>query len=149
MHLQPEALGDVKIRIDLQPGRIAALFEVESEPARQLLNQNLMLLRSALEARGMDVERLDVRIAQSAEPADPQDADESDEHAGGAGDHDPRREARTAPGTTVRAEQSPERDETGQSPEALPNIHAALRTWVQPAGTGGDPVMRIRLDAIA
>lgn len=66
MRLQPEALGDMKIKMDLEPGRVAARFEVATDQARELLDKSMDTLRSALEARGLDVERLEIRVADRA-----------------------------------------------------------------------------------
>lgn len=66
IRMQPEALGDLKIRMGLDGGKVVAAFEVETEQARQLLGSSMDTLRSALEARGLSVDRLDVRVSEAA-----------------------------------------------------------------------------------
>lgn len=86
LHLQPEALGDMTIRMDLQPGKVAAAFEVESDQARKLLDGNLTALRSALEAKGLSVDSLTVQVSERPAPeAQPTPAESGVLHDGGAG----------------------------------------------------------------
>ncbi len=66
MRLQPEALGELKIKMSLDAGKVDAKFEVQTDQARQLLGKTMDTLRSALEARGLDVDRLDVQVANPA-----------------------------------------------------------------------------------
>jgi hypothetical protein len=100
IRLQPQELGDLKIRMQLQNGRVEARFEAATEQARDILDKNLGALRAALESRGLGVDRLDVYAADRPSPlvhapADPgQDhsgpafADDQSHHAGGeAGGH--------------------------------------------------------------
>lgn len=156
MRLQPEALGELTIRMDMQPGRVGASFEVQSDQARQLLNQNLVLLRSALEARGMDVERLDVRLAQPAESeaAHGKQATDGRQHAGGAGDdeledHERRMAHWASPRGGAAVIESPERDHASQGQEAPAELPSSLRLWAQQVEAGGARVVRLRLDAVA
>jgi flagellar hook-length control protein FliK len=90
MRLQPEALGDLKIRMSLEPGKVEASFEVQSDQARKLLGTSMDSLRSALEARGLEVARLNVQVA---EPPCPTDAGQSfggaDAHGGRSGSEHP------------------------------------------------------------
>jgi len=87
LRLQPEALGQLKVKLDLEPGKVAATFEVGTKQARELLNESMSTLRSALEARGLDVDRLEVRVVDRSShgPGD-QDDQGPTGFAGGAGD---------------------------------------------------------------
>jgi flagellar hook-length control protein FliK len=82
IRMQPEALGDLRIRMGLGDGKVAAAFEVETEQARQLLGSSMDMLRSALEARGLSVDRLEVRVSDAAGSIA---AAEQGREAGGAG----------------------------------------------------------------
>jgi hypothetical protein len=65
LRMEPASLGALKIRMDLDAGRVEATLEATSDRARRLLDDSLPALRSALEAHGLSVERLDVRLAES------------------------------------------------------------------------------------
>lgn len=58
VRLQPKFLGSVVVELTLRDGTASALIRAESESARELLGSSLGELRSALEARGVRVERL-------------------------------------------------------------------------------------------
>jgi Flagellar hook-length control protein FliK len=60
LRLEPDALGSLKIRMDLDAGRVEATLEASSDRARRLLDDALPALRSALEAHGLSVDRLEV-----------------------------------------------------------------------------------------
>jgi hypothetical protein len=163
MRLQPQALGDLTINMNLQPGSVGATFTVASAQARDLLQDHMTLLRSALEARGLDVERLDVRLAQPAEPgegarADPRDQrNEPHDHqhpgeAGGEQTHG--RDAhgrREAPFATVTGSEAggAQRDENVRAQDAPALGHSALRIWSQQVESGGARVLHLKLDAVA
>lgn len=61
LRLQPEAMGMVRVQLDVDQGSVTARFEATTEQARQLLDSNLAALRQSLEARGLQVERLHVQ----------------------------------------------------------------------------------------
>lgn len=99
LRLNPESLGELRIRLEVYEGRVRARFEVAREPARELLDRALPGLRAALEAQGLEVERLAVHLVarheratgeaceprthERQEPAG-READPEHEHAGGA-----------------------------------------------------------------
>jgi hypothetical protein len=121
---------------------------VEGEAARQLLNQQLTLLRSALEARGLEVERLDVRLAEAPERGA---AMEREESGGEEAEDDARRKEApwgSAEGGAAADLKSPEGDDSGPALEAPAKLHPVLQLWQQ-AGAGGAQSWQIRLDAIA
>lgn len=68
LRMQPQELGDLTIRMDLKPGQVAAEFEVGSDQARQLLTDQMTSLRSALEARGLSVDKLTVHLSEQPTP---------------------------------------------------------------------------------
>ena len=53
----------MKIKMHLFQGRVAASFEVGSDQARRLLEKSKDTLRSALEAKGLSVDRLEVQLS--------------------------------------------------------------------------------------
>ncbi len=61
IRLQPEALGNLRIRMDLHEGQVSATFHVDSARASALVDQQLASLRDALETRGLRVASLSVR----------------------------------------------------------------------------------------
>jgi len=87
LRMQPEQLGDLTIRMDLQPGQVTADFEVGSDQARQLLTDHMTSLRSALEARGLSVDKLTVHVSDRPTPEALANRAELGNN-GGAGTHD-------------------------------------------------------------
>lgn len=61
VRLTPSSLGTVRIEIAEHEGRIAASFHTQTARAEKLLTAHSMRLQSALEDRGMQVERLSVQ----------------------------------------------------------------------------------------
>jgi flagellar hook-length control protein FliK len=76
MKLSPGTLGEVRVRLDLEGGRVLADFRVGSEEARRLLMDSLGSLRTALEARGLEVQGLSVQIAERNGAQDAQEQPE-------------------------------------------------------------------------
>jgi flagellar hook-length control protein FliK len=62
--LNPEHLGQVDIRIIMQNGQITAQFMTDNAAARDLLDNQMSQLRSALHGQGLQVDRLDVVVQQ-------------------------------------------------------------------------------------
>ncbi len=62
LRLRPEALGELKIQMDMKEGVVQARFEVTTQQARGLLDEHLPALRAALQARGLAVHRLEVSV---------------------------------------------------------------------------------------
>ncbi|MCM3175294.1 MULTISPECIES: flagellar hook-length control protein FliK [unclassified Paenibacillus] len=58
--LRPEHLGKLDVQITLQNGQLVARFMTEHTMARDMLEQQMMQLRSSLQAQGIQVERLEV-----------------------------------------------------------------------------------------
>lgn len=58
--LFPENLGQVDVKITMQNGNLIAQFLTEYSGAKDMLEQQMSQLRSALQAQGLQVERLEV-----------------------------------------------------------------------------------------
>lgn len=58
--LFPENLGQVDVKITMQNGHLIAQFITENAGAKDLLEQQMVQLRSALQAQGLQVEKLEV-----------------------------------------------------------------------------------------
>lgn len=63
--LHPEHLGQVDIKIMIQNGLLTAQFTAENGTARDLLENQMAQLRSALQGQGLQVDRMEV-VQQSA-----------------------------------------------------------------------------------
>jgi flagellar hook-length control protein FliK len=139
LHLQPQDLGEITIRMDMSPGKVAAAFEVESTQARDLLNDNLSTLRSALEARGIGVETLTINVSErstqdAATAAEPEASGGANPDGGAQGHH------RGDSGTD-----RPAAHIARSAPESLPEAGAAAGVDM-----GGAPLtVRLALDAVA
>jgi flagellar hook-length control protein FliK len=113
LRLRPEALGELKLSVQMNGQAVTARFEAATPEARDLLERSLPMLRDRLEAKGLKVERFEVHLvptpaqdaqagagsAPSAEPAsaehtsDPAwnaDQQRTDAHAGFDSRGDPR-----------------------------------------------------------
>jgi flagellar hook-length control protein FliK len=138
LRLNPEQLGDLTIKLHFQQGSVDARFEAATDQARGLLNDSIDALRAALEARGLEVDRLSVHVAErpqhESQDATPRDAG----HPGqGHGRHRPEQEAgHGSPRHAARTPHSDHRAELLVIPDALADACAGL---------GG----ALRLDAIA
>ncbi|MFM9996043.1 MAG: flagellar hook-length control protein FliK [Phycisphaerales bacterium] len=151
LQLEPAALGALKVRLRLDAGRVEATFEAANDPARRLLDGALAGLRSALEAHGLAVDRLDVKLAERAEwlGQDAQGPGVGPEpHAHGSAD-----------------QSGGDRPSGSEDPEA--GGHARTKRWfaerstapqfaaepvVTPEGVGvgaGGALIRLRLDTVA
>lgn len=72
LRLSPESLGDIKIVVRVESGQVSAQIDAQTDQARQLLSDTASTLRSALEAQGLVVERIEVAPAErhaTMEPA--------------------------------------------------------------------------------
>jgi flagellar hook-length control protein FliK len=144
LRLKPESLGAMTIRMDLQPGQVAASFEVQSDQARELLNGNMTSLRSALEAKGLNVDSLTVHVSDRAalealaqgagSPAEP-----GINPDGGAGNHHGGATRQDARSGTDRPEA---RIAESLTSEAGTGIDAGVES-------GGAHTVRLVLDAVA
>lgn len=63
--LYPEHLGQVDIKITMLNGQMVASFMTEHAGAKELLEQQMSQLRSALQSQGLNVEKLEVTQNQS------------------------------------------------------------------------------------
>ena len=146
LRLQPASLGHVKVRIAFDRtgrtgagGGLSARFEVASPEARRAVNDSLADLRTALDARGINIDNLDVKLAR----ADPlaflsgtpyaeqgptpewsfgersgQDARQSQAQWGGAGSTDAPRQSRSSHSAAAERPVQPSR-----SPYTLSRDH--------------------------
>lgn len=63
LRLSPEHLGHLRVDLTRGEGGVTARFEASTPEAQRLLTSSLAELKAALEARGLGVERLEVRLA--------------------------------------------------------------------------------------
>lgn len=137
LRLDPPSLGQLTIRLTIESGAVQARFESSTTQARQLLTDHMSTLRATLEARGLNVERLEVaarsagvaHAAPSHPPAEPgaaasvssradTDHDASQGHNRGARDH--RSE-------TGRRHEQPQHDGRGAPGDESPAFSRRLR----------------------
>lgn len=70
IRLMPEMLGDLKIQMTIDRGSVSVDLTARSAEAHDLLSRSMGTLRSALEARGLGVERMSVHLSTQG-PAQP------------------------------------------------------------------------------
>lgn len=66
MRLSPESLGALRVELQIARGAVAATLQASTPEARDLLSRNIDALRSALEAKGLSVERLSITLAPAS-----------------------------------------------------------------------------------
>lgn len=91
MRLEPPALGQLRVELQISQGAVVADFTAATAEARTLLEANLGMLRERLESHGLSVERISVHGGRGAEGAAvgqaPQSSDlRQDSNSGGGGD---------------------------------------------------------------
>lgn len=64
LRLSPDSLGDIKIQVRVESGHVSAHIHAQTDQARQLLTESASTLRTALEAHGLVVERVEVAPAE-------------------------------------------------------------------------------------
>lgn len=168
MRLHPEDLGELRVRVEMAGGHVGASFQVGNAQAQRLLGKTLDDLRSALEARGLSVDRLDVHLTDHAgHTPDQAGRDGGANHSFGGADHrgGAGPEAHTGGGQSWAGQERPTTwwgggaagtsigtEWTPPDPLAVnePAPHGALDVGrglvLQP---GGAPQLRVRLDAVA
>ena len=62
LQLKPDYLGELKIKISIERGLMAAEFTVENDTVRQIIAINLPHLRTALEEQGADISQMTVNV---------------------------------------------------------------------------------------
>ncbi len=147
LRLEPDALGALKIRMDLDAGRVEATLEASSDRARRLLDDALPALRSALEAHGLSVDRLEVLGSPS--PRDGMGA----ESQGSPANTGPGPDAGLAGGNDERAAGSEHAAGETRRPEGLGRDETMMAEpmWT-PEGLGvgaGGALVYLRLDTVA
>ncbi|MGO4543878.1 flagellar hook-length control protein FliK [Paenibacillus sp. 2TAB23] len=63
--LYPEHLGQVDVRISMQNGLLTAVFQTDTAMAKDMLDNQMAQLRSALQAQGLMVDKLEVSQGHS------------------------------------------------------------------------------------
>ena len=67
--LAPEHLGTVDVRLSMQDGQLTAQFVTHSGTAKELIENQMGMLRSSLQSQGIQVDRIDV-VQQPYEASD-------------------------------------------------------------------------------
>jgi hypothetical protein len=83
--LQPESLGEVVLRVQVNDGGVNARFDVNTAQARTILETNLPHLRDELRSNGIDVRNIDVTTAQHESSHSSRDGSTARAHAGHRG----------------------------------------------------------------
>ncbi|MDF2834874.1 MAG: flagellar hook-length control protein [Paenibacillus sp.] len=64
--LFPEHLGQVDVKISMQNGLLTAVFQADTAMAKDMLENQMAQLRAALQAQGLNVEKLEVTQSSTA-----------------------------------------------------------------------------------
>jgi flagellar hook-length control protein FliK len=84
MRLEPPALGQLRIELQVSQGAVVADFTAATAEARSLLEANLGMLRERLESQGLSVERITIHGARTADAATQSSGDQRQEQGGNA-----------------------------------------------------------------
>ncbi|TJY43186.1 hypothetical protein E5161_04625 [Cohnella pontilimi] len=85
--LHPEHLGQVDIKIMIQNGQLTAQFVTENGAARDLLENQLSQLRTALQGQGLQVDRMEVVQQSSTAASDTASMFQQNQRQPGSGHH--------------------------------------------------------------
>lgn len=155
IRLNPDALGALRVEVSREAAKVTATFTPQTPQARDLLMQHSESLRSALEARGLEVERIVIHPPAMERGMDvaPQDGHSARPDAEQTG-------AWSGPGTGGQDGQS-QGDRSGHGrPDQAPNMRAGGDSSerdgpaAEPAGelavssTGAERPLLVRLDAV-
>jgi len=66
MHLKPDSLGKLSMKITSERGIIIAEFIAESQQVKEILESNMQLLRNVLENQGLSVQSFHVSVRQDS-----------------------------------------------------------------------------------
>ncbi|MBX3363568.1 MAG: flagellar hook-length control protein FliK [Phycisphaeraceae bacterium] len=121
LQLHPGALGAVRIRMQVEDGQVAARVEASSREARELLTETVGVLRAGLEARGLEVARLEIVGPEEEASPEADVRDRAERHANGhqaseptgAEDRDGGEDDQAEPGRAPSWGVTIERDGTG------------------------------------
>ncbi len=91
IRLMPEQLGELKIQMTIDRGNVSVDLTARSGEAHDLLSRSMGTLRSALEARGLGVERMSVHLStqgptHSGQPSGEQAPARDEQRTGGQHD---------------------------------------------------------------
>lgn len=84
LRLNPPELGDLRIRLEMTQHVVSARLETSTDAVRQLLQQQLPQLHSALSSHGLTVDQIQVQTQQAAAPDGQRGAQH--QHSGGSED---------------------------------------------------------------
>lgn len=138
LRIDPEHLGMLKVRVEVKGSKVTASVETGSEVARRLLDEGRESLRAALEARGLTVERVDVRLNEHLSEGVTDDAGWKGQGGGGedaAGSWTPEDGGDRRGGTNARESQEG-RTEASQ-PAAEPRPDLLYASAIRPEGDRG------------
>jgi len=82
IRLTPATLGEVRIELDLNQGRVSVDLHASTDIAQDALAKNIAMLRSSLESKGLSVERITVQLTPStSQPANTNNDQQSNDSA--------------------------------------------------------------------
>ncbi|MCM3205110.1 flagellar hook-length control protein FliK [Paenibacillus illinoisensis] len=109
--LRPEHLGKLDVQISMQNGHLVARFMTEHTMAKDLLEQQIMQLRTSLQSQGIQVERIEVTQNSSLGSQMNQDG------------------GRQSGGHSQQQRRSREREEHSEEAILTASIQEELRNW--------------------
>ncbi len=77
MHLKPESLGKLSLKIIHERGEILAKITAENEQVKGIIESNMQLLKDALEKSGLTVQSLSVSVGNGQDKGHSQNSQES------------------------------------------------------------------------
>lgn len=86
LRLRPESLGQLSVRVQVRQQQVTATFEARHAEAQRMLEGSREVLRGQLEARGLTVERIEIRLVE--DPAQAGTRLATDDNGGADGGQD-------------------------------------------------------------
>ncbi len=144
IRLAPENLGNLRVDVSMGESGVMARLEASSESARRLLQDSQPMLRAALEARGLSIDRIEVTHVAPPEHA----SGDAGQNAGSEGMGDRGAEAHANSDGAGQGGASAEAFAGAGVPEAPPGVDVGTRPLEVRYGADGG-VWRVRVDAVA
>lgn len=85
MHLKPESLGKLSLKIVHERGEILAKISAENEQVKSILESNMQLLKDALEKSGLSVQSLSVSVGNGKDKNQGSSASQHEPRTGSKG----------------------------------------------------------------
>jgi len=132
LRLDPPELGKLLLRMDLRDQQLSLRVDAETGEAHRLLSEHLDSLRRSLEASGVQLERVEIRMPTAANNAPDADAARDNPTQSGSQESATREDTESAGGGSHQEPESNGSERTATSPSAetlAPAAESLVNVW--------------------